>query len=147
MTFCQYVHQALTLCRGRSRISREEGANPKGVHQPIIQPKFPEHIDLKMKTSGLRGKHSPKVLLCRVCASLWPFLPFVSVCTYSCPLHLFIPLHLLAPNISFCFCLCPLYHCPLCHMIKDRVTVVKVMPEFIPKRIHQTHTGSFSLVN
>ena len=31
-------------------------------------------------------------------------------------------------------------------MIKDRVTVVKVMRKFIPKRIHQTHTGSWSLV-
>ena len=31
--------------------------------------------------------------------------------------------------------------------INDRVTVVKVMREFIPKIIHQTHTGSWSLVN
>ena len=29
-----------------------------------------------------------------------------------------------------------------CCMIKDKVTVVKVMLEFIQKRIHQTHTGS-----
>ena len=31
--------------------------------------------------------------------------------------------------------------------INDRVTVLKVMREFIPKIIHQTHTGSWSLVN
>ena len=28
---------------------------------------------------------------------------------------------------------------PLCRTIKDKVTVVKVMREFIPKRVHQTH--------
>ena len=34
-----------------------------------------------------------------------------------------------------------------CHVIKTKVTVVKVMYEFIPKEIHQTHTGQWSLVN
>ena len=34
-----------------------------------------------------------------------------------------------------------------CRTIKDRVTVVKVMREFIPKGIHPTHTVSWSLVN
>ena len=30
---------------------------------------------------------------------------------------------------------------------KDKGTVVKVMREFIPREIHQTHTGSWSVVN
>ena len=30
---------------------------------------------------------------------------------------------------------------------KDKGMVVKVMHEFIPREIHQTHTGSWSVVN
>ena len=34
-----------------------------------------------------------------------------------------------------------------CRTIKVKAQCISVMHEFIPKRIHQTHTGSWSLVN
>ena len=35
----------------------------------------------------------------------------------------------------------------ICYAIKTKFTVVKVMHEFIPREIHQTHIGWWSVVN
>ena len=76
MTLCQYEHQILTLCRGRSRISQKNY--------------------MKVKKFGLREVHASKILVCKSTTAL--FLPvsvlhLVSACTYSCSLHLFMALH------------------------------------------------------